>query len=291
MYFCSGSAEKATSKRRADRLAPGRAVRRDRIGGSGFDVDDALQGPHLVEDLDPVVAAVADIEQPFAIELGAMRMAATDHRKEASIRPRVAPLPQELAFGVENHDAVVAVAVGDKDIAVVRIDRYVGGLVEKQRTPVAAGLAAFFIPIVTDALATDLKQQLFAVMRPFLHDPVSVAADPDVVLPVDKAPMDGFRHQFWIAPGVHHVPVGIIFDDDGRRLLADGLLHRREIRPVHPEDVIFSVHADAADGARHPAIRQRLRPIGVDDKARHVAVGRARGAKDSARDKQQRQRG
>ena len=88
--------------------------------------------------------------------------------------------------------------------------------------------------------------------------------------------MDRFRHQFRVAPCVHEVPVGIIFDDDRRRLFADDLLHRRQIGPVHAEYVILSVDADAADGARHPAIRQRFRPIGVDDKAWDVAVGRVR---------------
>jgi hypothetical protein len=112
-------------------------------------------------------------------------------------------------------------------------------------------------------------------MRPFLHDPIGVAADPDVILLVDEAAMDRLGHLLRIAPCVHDVPVGIIFDDDRRGLLADGLLHRREIGPVDAEDVILAVDADAADRSRHPSIGQRLRPIGIDDEARDFAIRRA----------------
>ena len=114
-------------------------------------------------------------------------------------------------------------------------------------------------------------------MRPFLHDPIGVAADPNVILLVDETAMDRFGHLLRIAPCVHDVAVGIIFDDDRRRLLADGLLHRREIGPVHAEDVILAVDADAADRPRHPSIGQRFRPIGINDEARDVAIRRASG--------------
>ena len=50
-------------ERRADRVAAGRPVRRGRIGGAGLHGDDSFQDARLVEDFDPVVAAVADIEQ------------------------------------------------------------------------------------------------------------------------------------------------------------------------------------------------------------------------------------
>ena len=55
---------------------------------------------------------------------------------------------------------------------------------------VVAGLAALFVMIVADALAADLQQHRLAVVRPFLHDAVVVAADPDVVSIVDEAAMD-----------------------------------------------------------------------------------------------------
>src|SRR3984885_507750 len=188
--FLPGIARKGDVQSRPDRFAPGRSVRRRRIGGSRFDVDDAFHAAGLVEDFDPVVAAVADIEQPLAIKLGAMGMASANDSKETAIRPGVAPLAQELALGVEDDDAMVAIAVGAIDIAVVRIDCDVGGFVEKQRALVGAGLAAFFVRMVADAFAPDLQQQLLAVMRPFLHDPIGAAADPDVILLVDEAAMD-----------------------------------------------------------------------------------------------------
>ena len=81
-----GSAREGDIERRADRLAPRRAVRRGRIGGARLHVDDALHGARLVEHFDPVVAAVADIEQPLVVELGAMGMAAADQREEAPVR-------------------------------------------------------------------------------------------------------------------------------------------------------------------------------------------------------------
>ena len=118
---------------------------------------------------------------------------------------------------------------------------------------------------------------MLAVMRPFLHDPIGVAADPDVVLAVDETAMDRFGHLLRIAPCVHDVPVGIIFDDDRRGLLADSLLHRREIGPVHAEHVILAIDADAADRPCHPSIGQGFRPIGIDDEARDFAVRGAGG--------------
>src|ERR1700678_3565479 len=48
-------------QRRSDSPATRRTVRRRRIGRSGFHVDGLFDGSHLVEDFDPVVAAVADI--------------------------------------------------------------------------------------------------------------------------------------------------------------------------------------------------------------------------------------
>ena len=133
------------------------------------------------------------------------------------------------------------------------------------------------VRVVADAFAADLQEQLLAVMRPFLHDPIGVAADPNVVLAVDETAMDRLGHLLRIAPEVHDVSIGIIFDDDRRGLLADGLLHRRQIGSVHAEDVILAVDADAADRSRHPSIGQGFRPIGIDDEARDFAVRRADG--------------
>jgi hypothetical protein len=204
-----------------------------------------------------------------------MGMASADQSEKTSIRPGFAPLTQKLAARVEDDNAMVAIAIGDIDIAVRRIDCDIGRLVEKERTLVSPGLAALFIAIVADAFPADLQQQAFAIMRPFLDNPIAAAADPDVVPSVDETAMDRFRHLLRIAPGVHEVSSGIIFDDNRRGLLADSLLHRREIGPVHAEDVIMPVNAHAADRARHPSIWQRFWPEGVDDEARDVAVRRS----------------
>ncbi len=129
-----------------------------------------------------------------------MGMAAADQCEETSIRPGLAPLTQELAARVEDDDAVIAIAVGDIDIAVFGIDCDVGRLIEKERALVSPGLAALVVRVVADAFAADLQEQAFAVMRPFLHDPIGAAADPDVVLPVDETAMDRFGHLLRIAP-------------------------------------------------------------------------------------------
>src|SRR6202035_200592 len=97
---------------------------------------------------------------PLAVELGAMGMASADDCKETAIRAEVAPLTQELALRVEDDDAVVAIAIGDINVSVVRIDRDVGRLVEKQRALVGAGLTALLVRIVADAFAADLQEQL-----------------------------------------------------------------------------------------------------------------------------------
>src|SRR5262249_15761357 len=153
-------------------------------------LDHTFHRAGLVEDLDAVVATVADIEQSLAIELRAMRMAAADDCEEAAIGSGVPPLAKEFAGCVEDDDPMVGVAVGDIKIAISRIDGNVGGLVQKERAFVSSRLAAFVVRIVADALAADLEQELLAVVRPFLHDSISVPTNPDVIVLVDEAAVD-----------------------------------------------------------------------------------------------------
>ena len=147
-----------------------------------------------------------------------MRMAAADERELARSGAGGTPLAQELALGVEDDDAVVAVAVGDVDIAVERIDRDVGGLVQHRGAAVqAGGLAAR--PVARRA-AADLQQER-PVPRPLLDHAAAAAGDPQVALVVDEAAVDADRQYVRIAPGLHDVAFLVVLDDRRSCDLAD----------------------------------------------------------------------
>src|SRR5262249_13633956 len=84
----------------------------------------------LVEDLDPIVFAIADEQAPAGIEGDGVRLADL-----AGTGALPAPLPDVLSVLRELHDPIVlaaAVAVGDEDIS-VRCHDNVAGLVEEIR--------------------------------------------------------------------------------------------------------------------------------------------------------------
>src|SRR5690242_5982939 len=104
---------------------PRGAARIRQIRRAGLYPDVALKLAHLVEHLDAIALAVADIDQPIVSKRNAMH-----HPGENAPGPcpgflvgsLSAPLPQELSGLVEYRHPPVAVAVRDVDIAVARVD-------------------------------------------------------------------------------------------------------------------------------------------------------------------------
>src|SRR5438105_4485745 len=70
---------------------------------------------------------------------------------------------------------------------------------------------------VENSASSNLHQE-FPVVTVLLDDAVIIAADPDIVLPVKSAAMDGVRDHVGISPGRDHVSRKIKHDDR-RRLL------------------------------------------------------------------------
>jgi hypothetical protein len=71
---------------------------------------------------------------------------------------------------------VVAVSVGDVDLAVRRVDRDVSRLVQEGMAGVESWTGALALGPITFSLGPDLQEHLGAVARPFLDNAVVVAA-------------------------------------------------------------------------------------------------------------------
>ena len=113
-----------------ERDPPGRAARIGQSRGSGPDPDIALEVSHLVEDLDAISLTVADVYQAVISKSNAMhklRECAGSAVTSFLCGRLATPLAQEFAALVEHGDAAIAVAVGDVDIAVARVDHDSGG--------------------------------------------------------------------------------------------------------------------------------------------------------------------
>ena len=99
----------------------------------------SLEGACLVEDLDAIAVAVAHVQQAVIPHHDAMHDV---HERAAHARGGVGrralapPLPQELAGLIEDHDALVAVAVGDEHVAVHRVHGDLGRRIERDRARV-----------------------------------------------------------------------------------------------------------------------------------------------------------
>ena len=155
--------------------------------------------------------AVAGVHQAVAANHHAVRMPAAPLAELAGSVARRTPLPQVVAVAVKHDDTVVAVAVGNVDRPRfagdrigIRVDRKVRRRVQEGMALVEPDLTARRIGgvhdtrpsvrvrlSVTDALAADLQQQLPAVVRPLLHDPILVAGQPDIVLVVRETTVRG----------------------------------------------------------------------------------------------------
>ena len=206
-----------------------------------------------------------------------------------------APVTQVLAGRAVEHDhAAVAVAVGDVDLVVRRVDPDARRSAEQVRVGAAAGLL-----VLAD------RQQVLAFARELHHAMTVVAADPDEVVVIDE---DAVR----FARPVGHVVVGalspalnqlalLIELENGRRGLAAGAhLHRLFLRrrrrgsrrtttsgtlgrrrddvprllvefflgerfwKVRHPDVLLRVDEDAGDRAHDPVIGHFQRPARID---------------------------
>ena len=169
------------------------------------------------------------------------------------------PLAQELAVLVEHHDAPVAVAVGDVDVAVARIDH-------DGRTACGAGRAPRCCPRRAACRRPNRTcracRSAAAAFRPgayFWTMASPLPATQTFLSAIDEAAVDRAGHRGLIAPGADHVAVDVELDDRGRRdrgfLLLVG-----DVAPVDHVDVVLLARADAAELAGDPVLRQVLRP-------------------------------
>ena len=158
MNFCSGSRENAIHQ----------TVPRG-SGSVGVPVLTQMfltNVPRLVEHLDALALAIADVNQSGA----AHRDAVHDLRERAAragldflLRRLLSPLAQELSVAVEHRHAPVAVSVGDVDIAVRGIDDDAGGIEELRAAGVEQLPFGRAVRRIEDAALADLQQQLSVV--------------------------------------------------------------------------------------------------------------------------------
>src|SRR5580700_885144 len=203
------------SLRRAQRLRSGRSRR---------------SAAASIEDLDSAIGPIADIDVSVIAEDDAMRMSTTrgperpggtclavgwhaaDHAGGAPLAVVLISFP--TIRGRVDDDTVVAVAVGDVDASRrmrdgvrERVHGDVRRLVQKRVTGVeVASLTARAERVrrrlcaVTHSLGANLRDECRARALTlgdrgvvFLNDPVAVAADPNIALVIDKAPMGTMR--------------------------------------------------------------------------------------------------
>src|SRR5262245_56625300 len=128
-----------------------------------------------------------------------MRVATVTSGELTGTVAHAAPLAEVGSAAVEDHHAVVAVAVGNIDVTVGGIHGDVRGLVEESLALVCVGVgprvAASVVVCrpIAHSLSTDLQQSGAAVVAVLLHDAVPVAGNPNVVLVIDEASVDAIR--------------------------------------------------------------------------------------------------
>src|SRR5882762_2565888 len=166
-------------------------------------------------------------------------MAAASGRKLARAGTDAAHLAQVAAAPVEDHHAVVAVAV--RDVHAAAFSRYgvrvwIHGNVRRTMQERAAEALGRRVPganavsRVTEELRPDLQQQV-AVVAVLLDHTISIAADPDIVFVIDETAMGAVRqnrvlasvrlsgrNQRRITPGAHHIAFGVELDHRRRSL-------------------------------------------------------------------------
>src|SRR5439155_4075310 len=192
----------------------------------------------LIEHLDALVAAIADVEPPLRIDGDAVRLV-----ELSRLGPLAAPPSDELAvLRVLDYPRVGALAVGDEDVAVLRDDQ-IGHAVERVARLIVAG----------DALAAERHQQL-AVGAELEDLVVAAIGDPDMPRAIGAQKMRRLEHV--LAPGAEEAAVLVECYDRHRRVAVEDV------------DVAFRVDVDAgraaprghALGKRHPVVDKSIRP-------------------------------
>ena len=268
-----------------------------------------------VEHLDAIIHAIANIQKIVVREHGAVDGIAELLRGRAAwivgTEVCIAGLiavssPVALVFaglGIEDDDAVIAVAIGDIELIGLRIDESLRG-----QPDIIDVVAAFAVTGLADL------QQEFSVLRE-LEDLVvseaihlvaglglfilaidcaatalgstAVATQPHVAFVVDRDAVRRLRPIVacsGAAPMSDEVAFLIEFENRrrGRAALRDlriggGVLFTGFERPnaMNDPDVILGVGRDADGLAENPMIRERLRPVGVDFETRRAMTAAA----------------
>src|SRR6266487_278213 len=178
-----------------------------------------------VEDLDAVVLAIRDVDEPVAIGdevVGQVEVS----RIGAGLTPR----HHVLAVGRGLVHTRVAIAVGDEEVAALRADGHVRGAVEGLAALEGGGLVG-----VTDG------QEMLALRSELPHGVLEIVGEPHGSVGIDGDAVGAPHLSF--APGAEELAVTI--EDD------DGVLAPREA-----EDVVLGVDGDARDLDEVPPLRQ-----------------------------------
>src|SRR3984957_5352963 len=229
----------------------------------------------LPENLDAIIDAVADIDEPVIGDLHAMHGIAElrRHRRLRIIRRlpvvvwRVAiGAPRRLVGarrGVEHDDAAIAIAVGDIDFVRIPVDGSLGRLAELRG--VVAALARGDLADLHHEFAVEGEFQNGVVV-------VGVSPDPDETLVVDLDTVfaaDPFVAFTRSAPAAQQIAVAVELQHRWRRHAAFRA-RRRQRCPflvvgqrawaMDDPDVALRIDCDATDLAEDPVVGQRLWP-------------------------------
>ena len=127
MKICFRSGEKLTSH--AEPAVPSAAVPGDHRYLHHWDPGSCARAFRV--DVDPILAAITRIHEPVIAQVDAMRMAAIAGGELTETRADPAHLTLVHTVLVEDDHPVVAVAVGDIDLAIRRIHRDVRRIVQE----------------------------------------------------------------------------------------------------------------------------------------------------------------
>ena len=213
--------------------------------------------PLLIEDLDPVVPAVADENSSPRVDsdgVESMELA----RRPTGFAPRL----DELSVLRKLHDAVVAVVVvpvGDEDVAVRRHGDVAWRTEVIGPATGLSGCAQRHQHLAVRAELDDLLPAFVALGRPVLGDCVR---HPDIAVAIHVEPMRPDEHS--AAEALHDLAVRTELDDRIRPGVAAFVAEPRWIlQPIashdRPDVSTVGIDHDLADGAHRPAVRQ-LRP-------------------------------